>query len=154
MVEHEYKNWGYARVASGEKRGQSPSREKEETAMGSLIWRFATFQPSLIAVNDSPFYFRAFPCKQTDCLWLPVNCYLVWDIVLQLSVTCCNYGGVINPENPKNMGLLKVSEKESKKREEALHYYRPGKLFEIFVLSLSRTEISLVRKEEIFWPRI
>ena len=74
---------------------------------------------------------------------------MVWDIVLQLSVTCCNYGGVINPENPKKHGVTQSKRERKQKREEALHYYRPGKLLEI-VLSLSRTEISMVRKEEIF----
>ena len=43
----------------------------------------------------------------------------------------------------QNIGFLKASKKEDK-REEASHYYRPGKLFEI-VFSLSRIEISMVR---------
>ena len=64
-------------------------------------------------------------------------------------MTYCNYGGVINTENPKKHGVTESNRERKQKREEALHFYRPGKLLEI-VLSLSRTEISLVRKEEIF----
>ena len=41
--------------------GRAQVKKKLETAMGSLIWPFATFHASLIiAVNDSPFYF---PCS-------------------------------------------------------------------------------------------
>ena len=64
-------------------------------------------------------------------------------------MSCCNNGGVINPENAKKHGLSQSKQERKQKWEEASHYYRPGKLFEI-VLSLSRTEISMVRKEEIF----
>ena len=80
---------------------------------------------------------------------MPVNSCLVRDIVLQLSVSCCNNGGVINPENLKKHGVSQSKRERKQKREEASHYYRPGKLFEI-VLSLSCTEISMVQKEGLF----
>ena len=64
-------------------------------------------------------------------------------------MSCRNNGGIINPENPKKHGVSQSKRERKQKREEALHYYRPGKLFEI-VLSLSSTEISIMRKEEIF----
>ena len=66
-------------------------------------------------------------------------------------MTYCNYGGVINTENPKKHGVTESNRERKQKREEALHFYRPGKLLEI-VLSLSRTEILWCEKRKYFDP--
>lgn len=70
-------------------------------------------------------------------------------IVLQLSVRYCNNGSIIY--NLDDLEKHKVPQSKRGKKEkckEASQYYRPGKLFENDQ-SPSRTEISMVQKEDI-----
>ena len=81
----------------------------QETAMGSLIWRFsAVLTPPLLLIDSSliPLICMLFPVsKQIACLRLSGHCRLVRDIVLQLSVWYGNNGQVITPENSKKRGV-------------------------------------------------
>ena len=81
----------------------------QETAMGSLIWRFAAaLTPSLLLIDSSliPLICMLFSVsKQIACLRLSAHCRLVRDIVLQLSVWYGNNGQVITPENSKKRGV-------------------------------------------------
>ena len=83
----------------------------QETAMGSLIWRFAAaLTPPLLLIDSSliPLICMLFPIsKQTACLRLSAHCCLVQDIVHQLSVWYCNYNGqVITHEEPQTVIFL------------------------------------------------
>ena len=81
----------------------------QETAMGSLIWRFsAALTPPLLLIDSSliPLICMLFPVsKQIACLRLSGHCRLVRDIVLQLSVWYGSNGQVITPENSKKRGV-------------------------------------------------
>ena len=81
----------------------------QETAMGSLIWRFAAaLTPSLLLIDSSliPLICMLFSVsKQIACLRLSAHWRLVRDIVLQLSVWYGNNGQVITPENSKKRGV-------------------------------------------------
>ena len=55
MVECKHEKRGQARGASGEAardEGGAQAKKKWDTAIGSLIWRFAVFHASLFAVID------------------------------------------------------------------------------------------------------
>ena len=93
----------------------------QETAMGSLIWRFAAaLTPSLLLIDSSliPLICMLFSVsKQIACLRLSAHCRLVRDIVLQLSVWYGNNGQVITPENSKKrwVNFSKQARKKTQK---------------------------------------